>query len=126
MFPLPPYSQWILDVACQRASVEGQPSHPHIRDPQNFVTALLRILAIAIQEGEPVTRLGMENAMDAVFVLPELTPLLDDAALHQDQFAAFHLPACTQRFHPFWHQIVRPAWDQHADIRRACLATACQ
>lgn len=120
--PLPPYSRWLLDVACQGA-VGPQPAHPAIRDPSNFLTAILRVVAIAVQNGEPVTRLGLERMMDAVFALPELTPVLDDAARYQNAFEAAHLPACGSRFNPFWTHIVRPAWDQHSDIRRICVAT---
>lgn len=120
MMPLPAYSQWLIDTACQRP-VGPQPPHPEIRDPANFLTALLRIIALS---GEPITRLGLERAMDTVFALPALTPLLDNAVEHQNRFAAQHLPACAPRFHPFWQHIIRPAWDQHADIRRVCLETA--
>lgn len=123
MMPLPPYSKWLVDVACQRPRA-AQPPHPEIRDPANFLTALLRVVAIAIQNGEPVTRLGMEHMLDAVFALPELTPVLDDAVGYQNAFAAAHLPACGASFQSFWDHIVRPAWDQHSDIRRICVATS--
>jgi hypothetical protein len=123
MMPLPPYSQWLIDTACWRP-VGPQPPHPEIRDPANFLTALLRIIALSVQAGEPITRLGLEHAMDAVFALPVMAPLLDNAAEHQNRFAVQHLPACAPRFHPFWQHIIRPAWDQHADIRRVCLETA--
>ncbi len=118
MLSLPPYSQWLLDVACERTT-RAQPTHPSVNDASNFVAAILRILALAIQEGEPITRLGMDTAMDAVFGLPELTPLLDDdAPVYQHRFATVDLPHCVPRFHPFWHHIVLPAWQQHADIHR--------
>lgn len=121
--PLPPYSQWIVDVACQRP-VGPEPPHPEIRTPANFLTALLRILSLSIQAGAPVTRLGMDRAMDAVFALPQMAPVLANAAADQNAFVASHLPACDARFVAFWNHVVRPAWDQHADIYRACAASA--
>jgi hypothetical protein len=120
---LPAFSKWFVDVACQRPVCDMPPA-PIPLDPANLFAALLRILDIAMRGGHPVTRLGLEHALDAIFSLPQLTPILDDPTPHQNAFAARHLPECDARFAPFWHQIVRPAWDQHADIRRVCVATA--
>lgn len=123
MKPLPAFSKWFVDVACQRDAGDMPPA-PIPLKADNLFTSLLRILDIAMRSGHPVTRLGLEHALDAVFALPQLTPILDDPTPYQNAFAARDLPACDARFAPFWHHIVRPAWDQHADIRRICVATA--
>lgn len=109
MTPLPPYSQWLVDVACERP-VGPQPPPPEIRDPANFLGAVLRILSLS---PTPVTRRGLDSVMDAVFVLPQLTPLLENPAHHQQ------IVPIPPRFAAHWQHIVLPAWNQHAAIRWA-------
>jgi len=100
------------------------PAPPPVKNPANFLEALLCVLDTAMRGNHPVTRWGLEQAMDAVFSLPELTPLLDDPVRYQNGFASRQLPACCAEFRPFWEHIICPAWNQHADIRRVCAATA--
>lgn len=112
--PLPPFSQWFVDVACER-SVNPQPPTPppEILDPANFLGAALHILSFA----EP-TRRGIDTLMDVLFGFPQLTPLLEDPATHQQSVLV--PPSLAAH----WQHIVLPAWDQHAAIRRAINETA--
>jgi hypothetical protein len=120
---LPAFSKWFVDTACWR-DAGIMPPAPIPLNPANLFTSLLRILDIAMRSGHPVTRMGLEHALDSVFTLPQLTSILDDPTPYQNAFAARDLPACDVRFAPFWHHIIRPAWDQHAEIRSVCVATA--
>lgn len=125
--PATPYTHYLLALATeQQTQIDATKRPPQIDDPAVFVNAILRFFlhAMSDEQQRPVTRMGMERALDALFSLPELTPVLDAPENHQNTFASAYLPQASQIFHSFWSHIICPAWNQHADVRRVCLATA--
>jgi len=90
---------------------------PTIEKPWEFLITLF----FAISDTKyPVTRAGVDAMMDVVFNNPSFCPLLDNPTIYQAVFATESLPQTTPLFKAFWNHIILPAWNQHADIRRAC------
>lgn len=97
------------------------PDLPLIDTPATFVVEFLSTIAHATPP-IPVTRHGMDAALDVLFAHPALRPLLlDDAssAALQEHFATTHLPRASTVFAAHWTHIICPAWDQHRALQRA-------
>jgi hypothetical protein len=97
------------------------PDLPLIETPASFVIEFLTTIAHATPP-IPVTRHGMDAALDALFAHPALRPLLlDDASsiALQEHFATTHLPRASAVFAAHWAHIIVPAWDQHRELQRA-------
>lgn len=117
-----PFASYLIDVACSR-DIREPPPIPAINDPAEFASLLFRYIALG---GAPITRLGMDQMMDALFARPEMAPALEDtvAADIQNRFEADWLPQTSAIFKAHWTHIILPAWAQHRDIARACHASA--
>ena len=112
-----PYASYLIDVACSRDQVPVAAAA--VTDPAEFISSLFRYIAIS---NAPITRLGMDQMMDALFARPEMAPALDDAIATdiQNRFEADWLPQATPIFKAHWTHIILPAWSQHRDIARVC------
>jgi hypothetical protein len=111
-----PYMRYLADVACER------PVAP-VADPRYLgAPALATILAHLGRPDTPITRNGLDAALDILFAHPDIAPVLQ--TLHPDEFANQVLPHTHPRFADFWTHIVRPAWDQHVALARTLAATA--
>ena len=89
-------------------------------DPAVFLTDLFWYLSNTAQ---PITRTGMDRMMDAIFTPVATTPfapLLDDPEPHQITLAN-NVSQMSDLFKAHWKHIIIPAWNQHAEIRRACV-----
>jgi hypothetical protein len=116
--PLPlPFASYLINIACSRDLVPVTPAA--ITDPAEFISTLFRYIAVS---GAPITRLGMDQMMDALFARPEMAPALEDncATDIQNRFEADWLPQASSIFKAHWTHIILPAWAQHRDIARAC------
>jgi len=123
-----PYHNYLLALAAEQTQIDATKCLTVPVDPPTFAHDMFRFFDYTMRrqrEGSPIiTRLGMERALDAMFSQPELTPLLDAPENSQNTFATEWLPATCPLFQSYWTHIIVPAWNQHADIRRTCLATS--
>jgi hypothetical protein len=115
-----PFASYLINIACSRDLVPATPAA--ITDPAEFLTLLFRYIAVS---NAPITRLGMDQMMDALFAHPEMAPALEDncATDIQNRFEAVWLPQTSPLFKAHWAHIILPAWAQHCDIHRACMAS---
>lgn len=123
-----PYHNYLLALAAEQTQFDATKCLTVPIDPPTFAHEMFRFFDYTMRrkrEGSPIiTRLGMERALDAMFSLPELTPLLDAPDNHQNNFTTTYLHQTCPLFQSYWTHIIVPAWNQHADIRRACRATS--
>ena len=117
------FSRYMINLAMEETTPQREtPPIPTPFSPTAYCTALFDTLDIAIRDGHTVTRLGLDRMMDALFQQPEMGSALDDPAGAQAHIAS-RLHLCTPLFQSHWRYIILPAWEQHAEIRRACLAS---
>lgn len=110
------YLVYLADVACERpVTPVAAPIALHPR-------ALIPILTYIGQGHHPITRHGLDAALDILFAHPDVVAALQ--TLHPDEIANEVLPDTHPRFADFWTHIVRPAWDQHVALARTLAATA--
>jgi hypothetical protein len=114
------YNAYIRDVACERP-LPPRPNTPEFGDA---TVALCNTLSALFPAGGTllITRHGLDAALDILFAHPQIAPLL--LSLDPDTLGSQTvLPRAHPRYADFWTHIVRPAWDQHADIHRLAAAT---
>ena len=125
--PSTPYTHYLLRLATEQQAQPDATKRPDtITDPAIFVHGMLRFFDYALSgrtPGPAITRHGMERALDALFSLPDLTPVLDAPANYQNTFVTAYLANTSSLFQSYWTHIICPAWNQHADIRRTCLVS---
>jgi hypothetical protein len=114
-----PYELYIRDTACERRIVEIPPIPQLSVNEAN--AALVQILTQLGAPTTPITRNGLDAALDILFAHPDIAPLLQ--TLHPDELATQVLPATHPRFADFWAHIVRPAWDQHVTLAQTVAAS---
>jgi hypothetical protein len=118
------YIAYLRDIATEAPDRPLQPpTLPDIPAPATFLMEFLQSLLPAdVPIAIPITRHGMDAALDALFSHPALRPLLLDdntSVALQQHFTNTILPAIgTTPATAFWEHIIRPAWDQHRDIQR--------
>jgi len=101
-------------------ATEATISHAHspcTTDPVPFLTHLFWYLSNTVQ---PITRTGIDRMMDALFEDPQFAPLLDDPEPNQAALA-ISVSQMSGLFIAHWKHIIIPAWNQHVEIRRACI-----
>lgn len=124
------YIAYLRDIATEAPDRPLQPPPlPDITGPSTFLLEFLQSLLPTDNSATdtpfvfPITRHGMDAALDALFSHPALRPLLLDdntSVALQQHFSNTILPAIgTAPVTAFWEHIIRPAWDQHRDIQRA-------
>ena len=114
-----PYSEYLIHVASENADNRMEIDPPTFADPVTFVREILQDLDNAIQAGTATTRFGIELMMDELFANEDLSPLLDAPENGQHDIESALLPQTTNLFQNYWTHIICPAWNQHADMRRA-------
>ena len=114
------YEIYIRDTACERRVVEVPPIPQLSVNEAN--TTLIQILTQLGAPDTPITRNGLDAALDILFAHPDIAPLLQ--TLHPDEVAGQVLPNTAPRFADYWTHIVRPAWDQHVTIAQTVAASA--
>lgn len=119
------YVRRLTQIACESPALAHLPTEtatPPLHTDAITPTIALAAAIIALGNGtSPITRNGLDAALDQLFAHPDIAPLL--LTLDPDTFADQVLPRTHPRFADFWTHIVRPAWDQHVDIARACAAS---
>jgi hypothetical protein len=118
-----PYSEYLIHVASENADNSMAIDPPTFADPVAFVREILQDLDNAIQAGTATTRFGIELMMDELFANEDLSPLLDAPENGQHDIGSALLSQSTNLFQNYWTHIICPAWNQHADIRSARLAS---
>jgi hypothetical protein len=105
-----------VTVEAAQAAPREPPQTPQIKDPANFLQAFLRVL----DKQEKTTRRGVDAAIEALFGIPDMEPLLDDvtAVTFQRHFVVNHFPLCSPLFRNYWSHVITAAWDQLRDVRR--------
>jgi hypothetical protein len=114
------YNAYIRDVACERP-LPPRPNTPEFGDA---ITALHNAFCTLFPAdgGLLITRHGLDAALDVLFAHPQIAPLL--LSLDPDTLGSQTvLPRAHPRYADFWTHIVRPAWDQYAEIQRTTEAT---
>jgi len=113
------YNAYIRDIACERP-LPPRPNTPEFGDA---TVALCNTLSTLFPEngGLLITRHGLDAALDILFAHPQIAPLL--LSLDPDTFGPPIMASAHPRYADFWTHIVRPAWDQHANIHRLAAAT---
>ena len=122
---IPAFSRHMLSLATEKADhADPVPAPEGIIHPTIYWAALMGALDLMIRDGHSVTRLGLEHMVDALFSHPDMAPALDDpyATTVQSEIEA-RLPQFTDLLQNHWRFIIRPAWAQHMEIRRAILDT---
>ena len=125
------YLQYLYDIATEnpfRPSPSQAPRRPAIDAPATFLIDFLTHIRDATPP-LPITRHGMDAALDIVFSHPSLRQLLLDdhsTAALQEHYATTYVAATatSDLFRAHWTHIILPAWNQHRDIQRALAATA--
>lgn len=114
MSTLTTYVAYLL--ALSKEEQQAPPPQPHIKDAPNFLQAFLRVL----DKQEKTTRRGVDAAIEALFAIPDMEPLLDDvtAVTFQRHFVVHHFPLCSPLFRNYWSHVITAAWDQLRDVRR--------
>lgn len=120
------YTAYLYDIATEAPDRPLQaPDRPILEAPATFLLDFLRTMA-AIVPPPPITRHGMDAALDVLFSHPALRPLLLDdhsSVALQEHFAATYLPDAPPVFAAHWTHIIRPAWDQHRELQRTLAAS---
>lgn len=119
------YVRHLTQIACESPAHQQTETTPPPSLQTDTITPTVALAAAIIALGNgtsPITRNGLDAALDQLFAHPDIAPLL--LTLDPDAFADQVLPRTHPRFADFWTHIVRPAWDQHVDLARACAATA--
>lgn len=121
------YTTYLYDIATEAPDRPLQPpDRPILEAPATFLLEFLRTLA-SIVPPPPITRHGMDAALDILFSHPALRPLLLDdhsSVALQQHFAGTYLPEATPVFAAHWEHIIRPAWDQHRELQRVLADSA--
>lgn len=123
------YITYLRDIATEAPDRPiHPPTQPDIPSPATFLLDFLQSLLPTDTSSTdnsfviPITRHGMDAALDTLFSHPALRPLLLDdntSVALQQHFSNTILPAIgTAPATAFWDHIIRPAWDQHRDIQR--------
>lgn len=123
MSTMTPYTEYLIRIATEQATNSMEIDPPVGADPVAFVREILQELNGAIAAGTTTTRLGIEHMIDTLFANPDLAPLLDSPHNRQHD-CMLSLNETTPLFQSYWTHIICPAWNQHADVRRACLESA--
>ena len=113
------YNSYLRDVACERP-LTPPPPRPEFSD----ATLGLRISLCNLLPANGallITRHGLDAALDILFAHPQFAPLL--LSLDPDTFSRPILASAHPRYADFWTHIVRPAWDQYANIYRLTTST---
>jgi hypothetical protein len=115
------YIIYLFDIATEAPDRPLQiPDLPVIETPATFLMDFLRTMAATVPP-PPLTRHGMDAALDILFSHPAMRPLLLDdntSVALQQHFATSYLPDATPIFTAHWTHIIRPAWDQHRELQR--------
>jgi len=115
------YITYLFDIATEAPDRPLQiPDLPVIETPATFLMDFLRTMANTAPP-PPLTRHGMDAALDILFSHPAMRPLLLDdntSVALQQHFATSYLPDATPVFAAHWTHIIRPAWDQHRELQR--------
>ena len=121
------YVAYLFDIATEAPDRPLQaPDNPDINHPATFLIDFLRTMAATVPP-PPITRHGMDAALDILFAHPALRPLLLDdnsSVALQQHFANTNLPDATPVFAAHWTHIILPAWDQHRELQRVVAASA--
>jgi len=114
MSALRTYVDYLL--ALSKEEQQAPPQTPQIKDAPNFLQAFLRVL----DKQEKTTRRGVDAAIEALFAIPDMEPLLDDvtAVTFQRNFVIEQFPLCSPLFRNYWSHVITPAWNQLRDVRR--------
>ena len=105
---------------------QQHPDLPQIETPATFLQGFLSDMATA-DPPLPITRHGMDAALDILFAHPALRPLLTDdhaSVALQQYIADAIIPTAPAVFAAHWTHIIRPAWDQHRELQRVLAASA--
>jgi len=113
------YILYIRSAACE-LPLPPQPQAPEF---DNAPLALRNAFCTLFPEDGTllITRHGLDAALDILFAHPQIAPLL--LSLDPDTFGPPIMASAHPRYADFWTHIVRPAWDQHANIHRLAAAT---
>jgi hypothetical protein len=117
------FDHYIRDVACDRPrpATTVAPPLPEFDDATLSLHTILDLLFPP--DGRAlITRNGLDAALDILFAHPQIAPLL--LTLDPADVEARILSTAHPRYAAFWTHIVRPAWNQHADIQRLAPAAA--
>lgn len=126
------YLQYLYDIATEnpfRPSPSQSPGSPAIDTPSTFLIDFLTQIRDATNPPLPITRHGMDAALDVLFSHPALRPLLLDdpttVALQEHYATAYVADTTTSDlFRAHWTHIILPAWNQHRDIQRTVAGTS--
>jgi hypothetical protein len=122
------YVDYLFDIATEAPDRPLQPPDaPHIDAPATFLMDFLQTLASTVPP-PPITRHGMDAALDILFAHPALRPLLLDdhtSVALQEHFEISYLSPERPVLAAHWTHIIRPAWDQHRELQRV-IATSAQ
>jgi hypothetical protein len=123
------FHAYLWDLATEAPfRLRQHPDYPLIEAPATFLVSFLRSIGEAVPF-PPITRHGMDAALDQLFAHPALRPLLLDDATSgalQEHFATSYLPTMPPVFQAHWNHIIRPAWDQHRELQRTIRETEAQ
>lgn len=115
------YISYLFDIATEAPDRPLQaPDLPNINTPATFLIDFLRTIADTAPP-PPITRHGMDAALDILFAHPAMRPLLLDdntSVALQQHFATSYLPDASPVFAAHWTHIILPAWDQHRELQR--------
>lgn len=115
------YIIYLFDIATEAPDRPLQiPDLPVIETPATFLMEFLSTMAATVPP-PPLTRHGMDAALDILFSHPAMRPLLLDdntSVALQQHFATSYLPDATPVFTAHWTHIILPAWDQHRELQR--------
>jgi hypothetical protein len=115
------YIAYLFDIATEAPDRPLQaPDLPVINTPATFLMDFLHTIAATVPP-PPITRHGMDAALDIIFSHPAMRPLLLDdntSVALQQHFATSYLPDATPAFTAHWTHIILPAWDQHRELQR--------
>ena len=120
------YIIYLFDSATEAPDRPLQaPDLPVIDTPATFLMEFLITMAAPVPP-PPITRHGMDAALDILFSHPAMRPLLLDdntSVALQQHFATSYLPDATPVFAAHWTHIIQPAWDQHRELQRTLAAS---
>lgn len=105
---------------------QQHPDRPHIDAPATFLYDFLRDM-INTDPPLPITRHGMDAALDILFAHPAFHLLLKDdhaTTALQQYITETVIPTAPPVFAAHWTHIILPAWDQHRELQRTLAASA--
>lgn len=120
------YIIYLFDIATEAPDRPLQPPDlPGIDTPATFLMEFLRTMADTVPP-PPITRHGMDAALDILFSHPAMRPLLLDdntSVALQQHFVTSYLSDASPVFAAHWTHIIQPAWDQHRELQRTLAAS---